>query len=143
MHGYFPLEINFTKDYSASDFFSGGTIIYIQRKSESVFENKASFRNVEDIHVALKRKAAESKNYSRLNLKNEQGNTTSSQLVESLGIQDLTMVELDTLLSAGNNTALTDSESYNLGLLCSDKNSGDILDCQLELWYKSFGPHDE
>lgn len=69
MHGYFPLEINFTKDYSASDFFSGGTIIYIQRKSESVFENKASFRNVEDIHVALKRKAAESKNYSRLNLK--------------------------------------------------------------------------
>lgn len=65
--------------------------------------------------MALKRKAAESKNYSRLNLKNEQGNTTSSQLVESLGIQDLTMVELDTLLSAGNNTALTDSESYNLG----------------------------
>ena len=143
MHSYFPLEINFTKGYSASDFFSGGTIIYIQRKSESIFEDKASFRNVEDIHVALKRKATGSKDYSKLNLKTEQGNAPSSQLVESLGIQDLTMVELDTILNTENNTALTDSESYNLGLLCSDRNSGDILDCQLELWYKSFGPHVE
>ncbi|CAI4049999.1 hypothetical protein N7582_004805 [Saccharomyces uvarum] len=141
MHDYFPLEINFTKDFSASDFFSNGTIIYIQRKSQSVFENKTSYKNAEDIHVALKKKATESKGSSKLIPKRRQGSSFSSQLIESLGIQDLTMVELDTILNAENNTALTDSESYNLGLLCSDKNSGDVLDCQLELWHKSFGPH--
>ncbi|CAI4049724.1 anaphase promoting complex subunit 1 SKDI_14G1530 [Saccharomyces kudriavzevii IFO 1802] len=141
MHDYFPLEINFTKDFSASDFFSSGTIIYIQKKSESIFEDKASFKNTEDIHVALKKKVAESKSYRKLIPKTKRGTSSPSQLVESLGIQDLTMVELDTILNPENNTALTDSESYNLGLLCSDKNSGDVLDCQLELWYKSFGPH--
>lgn len=87
--------------------------------------------------MALKKKSIESKDFSKLNPKTKQGNITSSQLVESLGIQDLTMVELDTILNAENDTSLTDSESYNLGLLCSDKNSGDVLDCQLELWYKS------
>lgn len=36
MHGYFPLEINFTKDYSASDFLVA-VQLFIYKENPKVF----------------------------------------------------------------------------------------------------------
>lgn len=123
MNHYYPLEFVFDKEFPAIDFFQSGTTIYMQPKGE----NNEKICTPEDIKFGLKR---------RLNDTDERKHREfnfASTLYKTLDISDLTLFELKSLL---NDSDINNSESdkYDIEMLCTDKLSGNITNFQLELW---------
>lgn len=123
MNHYYPLEFVFNKEFPAVEFFQNNTTIYMQPKGE----NNEKICTPEDIKFGLKRRlndADEGKN-KKFNF--------ASTLYKTLDISDLTLLELQSFL---NNNDITDSESdkYDIEMLCTDKLSGNITNYQLQLW---------
>ncbi|CCF56181.1 hypothetical protein KAFR_0A07470 [Kazachstania africana CBS 2517] len=126
MDKYYPLEITFDDEMSALDFFSNGTVIYIQPKHQY----KNTFENMDEIRTVLTNKMDD---FEKKESPNEENFTET--LYKNLGIKDLTMTELKLELENCNLTG-NQSEDYNLEMLCSDTNSGDVIDYEFEIWTK-------
>lgn len=126
MNHYYPFEFVFNKDFPAVDFFQDGTTVFMQPKDE----NKEEINTIEDIKFSLKRRLTET-NKSEKRIKNEFN--FASNLYKDLGITDLAMSELKSMIT-DDHKIKSNSDKYNVEMLCTDKLSGDITDYQLELW---------
>lgn len=121
---YYPLEINFNRELQPTEFFKNGTILYVERL-HSQNDQHPHYRNISDIQLALRKRMdhAEEQTSPGSNL------SFADKLFKNLGIADTTMMELENEVRTSPN-----EQNYNLEMLCSDINSGDVTDCQLELW---------
>lgn len=134
---YCPLEIKFDQNLSAADFFQNGTILYIQPKKDngSPTDSFASrSKQAKQIERALKaRMEALDKDLEG----NEFFNNGSSmnRLIDQWDLQDTTMAELRTMTTETLSTE-HGIYGYDLDMLCSDVNNGDVGDYQLEIWRK-------
>ncbi|QLQ82643.1 hypothetical protein HG537_0H04060 [Torulaspora globosa] len=133
---YFPLEIKFDQNLSAADFFQNGTILYIQPKkdNESSTESFASrSQQTKQIERALKaRMDALDKDLEGGELFN---GSSTDRLIDRWGFKDTTMAELRTMTTETLSTE-HGIYGYDLDMLCSDVNNGDVGDYQLEIWRK-------
>ncbi|CDH14473.1 related to Anaphase-promoting complex subunit 1 [Zygosaccharomyces bailii ISA1307] len=121
---YYPLEIIFDEEVKATEFFRNGTIIYIERRPAK--QNKHyNYESISDIQLGLK------KRMENLADQSLPGSTSSfaDRLFGDFGLTDFTMLELEKEVKSPGNV-----QNYNLEMLCSDINSGDVTDYQLELW---------
>ncbi|CCK70802.1 anaphase promoting complex subunit 1 KNAG_0F01340 [Huiozyma naganishii CBS 8797] len=125
MNRYFPLEFTFNNDFPVDEFFKMGLVIFIQPKDENYDEEPTE----EDIGLSLIRKIDE------LGVRDDESDVVnfSKNLFDSLGIRDITMLELKKTLNDNIGSAKT-FQDYDLEMLCSDRNVGDIVDYQNELW---------
>lgn len=133
---YYPLEITFDDDLEAADFFKNGTILYIQPRSPKYGNEHEipKYQNENDIQGALKSRIdALDDSDDEAHKKNSRKET--DRLIADLGINDKTMAEIRAM-ACETNTSERGVYGYNLDMLCSDVNSGDVIDYQLELWRK-------
>ncbi|EDO16379.1 hypothetical protein Kpol_1051p28 [Vanderwaltozyma polyspora DSM 70294] len=135
---YYPFEVQFSEDITATDYFKNGIVVYLQkREKENYYDEDQIFENNRpSVQQVLKGKIDLEKRKigidSRL-----RGAIPSEALVEELGLKSLTMYEIDNDLAEIKVTN-NESQRYNLEMVCSGSNSGgDVVDYQLELWRRS------
>lgn len=121
---YYPLEINFDHELQSTEFFKNGTILYVQRLNPQS-DGPPHYKSISDIQLALKK---------RMDHLEEEANkepklSFADKLFKNLDCTDGTMMELEKEVEKPSN-----AQNYNLEMLCSDINSGDVTDCELELW---------
>ncbi|CAR29277.1 hypothetical protein ZYGR_0Z01990 [Zygosaccharomyces rouxii] len=121
---YYPLEINFDHEIQSTEFFKNGTILYVQRRRPQS-DKPPHYRSIDDIQLALRKRMdhSEDETDTATNL------SFADKLFKNLECTDSTMMELEKEVETPSN-----EQNYNLEMLCSDINSGDVTDCQLELW---------
>ncbi|QLG74147.1 hypothetical protein HG535_0G00320 [Zygotorulaspora mrakii] len=133
---YYPLEISFGEKLKATDFFKTGSIVYIQRREQSNLadygSNIESTQSVTNIQEALRKKM---ENNSQTVGNKECYSNIGDKLMEDLNLNDTTMIELETLTNE-RDVFTNDTRTYDLDMLCSDANSGDISEFHLEIWRK-------
>ncbi|QLL34572.1 hypothetical protein HG536_0G04340 [Torulaspora globosa] len=134
---YFPLEIKFDNNLSAADFFQNGTILYIQPKKHNGLPTESfpsRSHQAKQIERALKaRMEALDKDLERDELFLDGSST--DRLIDRWGFEDTTMAELRTMTTESLSTE-HGIYGYDLDMLCSDVNNGDVGDYQLEIWRK-------
>ena len=133
---YYPLDLQFDDQSKAIEFFRKGTVIYIQPREcgNLVSRTKDDVYSNLDGRIDLMRMGI----LSESNSKNEADtHHFDAKFEEFLGFSDTTMVELDSeMKKLGNNPRSNQSKIYNLEILCSDENSGNVVDYEIELWKK-------
>ena len=133
---YYPLDLQFDDQSKATEFFRKGTVIYIQPREcgNLVSRTKGDVYNSLDGRIDLIRTEILSGNNSENEADTHHFGT---KFEEFLGFSDTTMVELDSEMGKlGNNPSSNQSKIYNLEILCSDQNSGNVVDYEIELWKK-------
>ena len=123
MDRFYPLELNFDAERTAVDYFKNGTFVYILRKNEE----EHIYRSVEDVQTALSEKMEQY---------NSTGKTSISERSTSQDVlhKDPVMMELKSKLAEVKTSTFTQSDNYNIELLCSDEYSGHVADYNIETW---------